>query len=284
MCELAFLSLHRKAIHFHSTNQTMSPKEAVSSGQLDIALRELEADIRKNPADLSLRIYLFQLLSVLGQWKRASDQLDFIEGMKLNEVMAEIFKPLVQNEILRSDVFAGKTIPLIFGEPQAWGELLFKALQEEVRGNLQLAANLRVEALEKAPATAGKINEDHFDWICDADSRLGPVLEACVNKKYYWIPWNKIKSIIFHPPSDLRDIVWAPVEFVWANNDQAKGHVFVRYSGTDKSDDHQLKLSRLTQWEEKHKNQFHGLGQRMLTTDQKDYSLLEIRSLELIHG
>ena len=262
----------------------MGPKEAINSGQLDVALSELESDIRKNPVDLSLRIYLFQLLSVLGKWERAVDQLDFIAGMKVHEVMAEIFKPLVQNEQLRSNVFNGKAIPLIFGEPQAWVELLLKALLEEINGNSQLAANLRSEALEQAPATAGKINEEPFDWICDADSRLGPVLEACVNKKYYWIPWNKIKSIVFHPPSDLRDLVWAPVEFVWSNKEQAKGHVFVRYSGTDQSEDHQLKLSRLTQWDEKHENQFHGLGQRMLTTDQKDYPLLEVRSLELIHG
>ena len=138
--------------------------------------------------------------------------------------------------------------------------------------------------MEKAPGTAGEIDGERFDWICDADSRLGPVLEACINKKYYWIPFNLIKSIVFHPPADLRDLVWAPAEFVLINQDQTKGHAFVRYSGTDKTDDNQLKLSRLTQWEEKHKNQFHGLGQKILTTEQKDYPLLEIRSLELMHG
>ena len=262
----------------------MGPKEAISSGQLDAALSELEADVRKKPADPALRIYLFQLLSVLGQWERAMNQLNVIAEMKVNEVMAEIFTPLVQNEMLRSSVFAGKTTPPIFGEPQVWLELLIKALQEEVSGELQLAAQIRSEALEKAPGTAGKIDGEGFDWICDADSRLGPVLEACINKKYYWIPWNVIQSIVFHPPADLRDLVWAPAEFTWTNEDRTNGHVFVRYPGTDEAEDHQLKLSRLTQWEEKHKNQFHGLGQRILTTEHKDYPLLEIRSLELMHG
>jgi type VI secretion system protein ImpE len=259
----------------------MNPKEAINSGQLDVALEELEADVRKNPADLELRIYLFQLLSVLGQWERVINQLNFIAEMKVHKVMAEIFIPLVQCELLRSSIFAGKEKPSIFGEPQAWAELMIKALQVEVSGDLQMAAQIRSEALEKAPETAGKIDGESFDWICDADSRLGPVLEACINKKYYWIPWDAIKSIVFHPPSDLRDLVWAPVEFVWSNQDKAKGHVFVRYPGTDKADNYQLKLSRLTQWEEKHENQFHGLGQKIFTTGQKDYSLLDIRSLEL---
>lgn len=261
----------------------MSPKEAISSGQLDVALSELEADIRKKPADTELRIYLFQLLCILGQWERAIHQLDLMAEMKVNKTMAEIFRPLVQHEIMRSDIFAGETNPPVLGESQDWVELIVKALQEEAGGDLQLAANIRSEALEQAPGTAGKINGEDFDWICDADSRLGPVLEACVNKKYYWIPLNLIKSIVFNPPSDLRDLVWAPVEFVWANQDQTNGHIFVRYSSTDKSEDYQLKLSRLTQWEEKYENQFHGFGQKMLTTEQNDYPLLEIRSLEL-HG
>ena len=261
----------------------MSPKEAISSGQLNVALDELQADIRKKPADPALRIYLFQLLSVLGQWERAINQLNVIAEMQVHKTMAGIFRPLVQCEMLRASIFAGKTTPLIFGEPQAWVGLLVKALQEEVSGDLQLAAHVRSEALEKAPATAGKIDGESFEWICDADSRLGPVLEACIDKKYYWIPWTAVKSVVFHPPSDLRDLIWAPAEFVWANQGESNGHVFVRYPGTDKVEDYPLKLSRLTQWKEVHENQFHGLGQRMLTTEQKDYPLLEIRSLELAH-
>ena len=32
-----------------------------------------------------------------------------------------------------------------------------------------------------------------FEWIADGDTRLGPVLEAIVNGRYYWIPFDRIR-------------------------------------------------------------------------------------------
>ena len=31
-----------------------------------------------------------------------------------------------------------------------------------------------------------------FEWIADADSRLGPVLEAIINGRYYWVPFSRL--------------------------------------------------------------------------------------------
>ena len=262
----------------------MDPKEAIQSGQLDLALTEIQDTIRKKPADPSLRIYLFQLLSIMGQWERALNQLNVLSEMGQHKTLAEIFRPLVQCELLRASIFAGKTTPLVFGEPQAWVGLLVKALQEEIGGDAKLAAHIRKDALEEAPASSGKLDDELFNWMCDADSRLGPVLEACVDKKYYWIPFTAIKSITLQAPSDLRDLIWAPAEFTWINQGQANGHLSVRYPGTDETDDVQLKMARLTQWEEKSEKQYHGLGQKMLTTDRTDYSLLDIRTLQFEHG
>jgi protein involved in temperature-dependent protein secretion len=34
-----------------------------------------------------------------------------------------------------------------------------------------------------------------FAWLADADVRLGPVLEAIVDGKYYWIPFGNLSAI-----------------------------------------------------------------------------------------
>ena len=39
----------------------------------------------------------------------------------------------------------------------------------------------------------------------DADMWLGPVLEAFVNGKYYWVPYARLSHIKLDPPQDLRD-------------------------------------------------------------------------------
>jgi type VI secretion system protein ImpE len=53
-----------------------------------------------------------------------------------------------------------------------------------------------------------------------------------------------------------------------------------RYAGTEASSDDQLKLARKTIWEELTDGQYRGLGQRTLTAGDRDFSLLDIRTIE----
>jgi len=98
--------------------------------------------------------------------------------------------------------------------------------------------------------------------------------------RYYWIPFCRIRQVFIEPVSDLRDLVWAPAQFVWENGGQASGHIPVRYAGTERSEDGNLKLARKTDWLNKLGVNI-GLGQRILATDAGEYPLLEVRSLEL---
>ena len=61
---------------------------------------------------------------------------------------------------------------------------LAQALQFDAQGHPEQAAAERALALEAAPTGAGQINEQRFEWIADADSRLGPVLEVVINGRY----------------------------------------------------------------------------------------------------
>ena len=71
----------------------MSAEELLKSGDLDGALAALQDQIRKDPSNSKLRIFLFQLLSVLGDWKRAITQLKLSGEMNSEAVtMAQMYR------------------------------------------------------------------------------------------------------------------------------------------------------------------------------------------------
>ena len=53
----------------------MSPEDHLKAGDPEAALAALQAKVRADASDPKLRVFLFQLLCVLGDWKRAIAQL-----------------------------------------------------------------------------------------------------------------------------------------------------------------------------------------------------------------
>ncbi len=259
----------------------MTAKEHLSAGQPDEALTALQGEIRAHPEDPKLRIFLFQLQCVLGNWPKALTQLQVIAGIDPDTMLlAQIFQPVINCEALRRSIFEGKLTPLIFGEPLEWVGLLVKALEHIAKGEYAAAAELRARAFEAAPASAGTLDGKPFEWIADADSRLGPILELILQGKYYWVPFCRIRRMVVAAPSDLRDLVWAPAQFVWSNGGEASGHVPSRYVATDGAPDGALRLARKTEWQELPNETFIGRGQRLLTTDEGEHPLLGCRIID----
>jgi type VI secretion system protein ImpE len=260
----------------------MDAKEHLQAGRLPEALASLQQALRKNPADVGLHIFHFELSSLLGDWEKALRHLQIINDLDPNSfLLAQGFRPAIQCEALRADVFSGKRTPLIFGEPEPWVSWLVQANHLLATGQAEAAQELREKALAEAPASPGQINGEAFDWIADADSRLGPVLEVLLEGKYYWVPFVRIASVQIEAPKNLRDLLWIGAQFTWSNGGNANGLIPVRYVGTEHSSDNALRLARKTEWVEKGPGVFAGLGQRMLATDKAEYSLLEIREVNL---
>lgn len=262
----------------------MSPEESVRAGNLSQALQELQQRVRGNPGDAKARIFLYQLLAVLGQWERAVTQLKVASDLDPSAlILAQIGRQAIQAEQLRARVFAGGTTPLLMGEPAGWIALLLEALRLSAEGHYEKAAELRGQALESAPTTSGTINGEKFAWIADADSRIGPCLELIVDGKYYWVPFDKIKSLRMEPPADLQDTVWLQTSVTWTNEGQVPALIPSRYAGSEAGDDDALRLSRRTEWVAHPADTYFGLGQRMLTTDAGEYPLLEVREIVFSH-
>src|SRR5476651_969299 len=94
-------------------------EESFRTGDLAGCLKELQSEIRQNSADIKRRIFLAQLLMILGQWDRAVTQLNVIGEMDSSALpMSRAYRSAVECEMFRSQVFAGDRSPLIFGDPE----------------------------------------------------------------------------------------------------------------------------------------------------------------------
>ncbi len=263
----------------------MSAEELVKLGNLGDALAALQSEVRARPADARLRIFLFQLLCVLGDWKRAITQLKVAAELDAQAVpMAQTYREAIICEVYRERVFGGDKDPLVFGEPQEWLALLVNALKVEAQGQVQQAADLRARAFEAAPAATGLLNDAPFEWIADADSRLGPVLEIVVNGRYFWMPFTAVAEIRVEAPSDLRDTVWTAANLTLRNGGEIVGLIPTRYAGTAETGDNAARLSRRTDWRDLGNGGFAGLGQRVLATDAGDTALMDLRRLTITGG
>jgi type VI secretion system protein ImpE len=252
---------------------------------LEELLADTQAQVKTQPAEVKHRVFLFQLLAVLGQWERALTQLNLIGEMDASALaMVHTYRQALNVEALRPAVFAGQRPPLVFGKPEQWVALCLEALRLDAENRHSQAKALRGEAFEAAPATAGSLGEPQgqsFEWIADADERLGPMLEAIVDGKYYWVPFVRIASLTIEPPTDLRDLVWMPAYFRWTNGGESVGLIPTRYPGSESSSDDRIRLAARTEWIDLGEETYQGLGQRLLVTDAAEYALMDIRQLTL---
>jgi type VI secretion system protein ImpE len=257
-------------------------QDLIATGQPREALAALQAEVRARPADVKLRIFLFQLLCVLGQWDRAATQLELCGEMDASTLaMVNTYREALKCERVRDAVFAGKTTPMVLGEPQEWVAWLIAALRADAEGDTAQAAHLRRQAFEAAPASAGHADDTEFDWIADADSRLGPVLEVIVNGRYGWLPFSSIRRLRIEPPEDLRDMVWTPVQIEFANGGDTVALVPTRYAPFNEQASESELMAHTTDWGELAPEQYAGHGQRIIATSARESPLLEWRDVVL---
>ncbi len=244
------------------------------------ALEAAQDVARNDPANAACRRVLFDLLCVAGQWERAKTQLKVMGELGGDEKIVRVFGDLLLCESLRAEIFRGKKTPLVMGEPEEWLGWLVKSNEFAAHGEYEAAMELRAKAFDVAEPVPGKINDEPFEWLGDADARLGPVLEVVINGQYKWLPLHQVTRIDLSEPSELLDLVWAQANFTWVNGGNAVGFIPVRYPGTEESPDGDMLLARKTDWKTMAEGIQFGIGQRELATDARDIALLDVRTIE----
>ncbi|MEX5402657.1 type VI secretion system accessory protein TagJ [Stenotrophomonas sp. WED208] len=260
------------------TTDTAPAVDLLRAGDLGGALQAQRERVRAAPTAAAERVFLFQLLAVLGQWQRAEAQLQAAVQLDASlSLLGSAGHALLCAEQVRAEVFAGTRLPPVLGTPQPWLAPLLQAVQLQQQGHIDAAIDLREQAFSQAPAVAGDCDGEPFEWIADADPRFGPCLEVITPSGYAWLPLDGLAELRIDPPEDLRDLVWAPAELHLRQGTALRAFLPVRYPGSEAGDDSGLQLARRSEWDE------HGIGsgQRMLATDSGDHPLLQIRQLRL---
>ena len=259
----------------------MIEKDYLKQGNTAEALRQVQALVRSQPAEVKHRIYLFQLLSVLGQWEKALTQLNVAGELDDSTLaMVSMYRQVIPCERFREEVFLGNREPVVMDKPEEWVALLIQALKLTGQGKYTESQQLRDRALAAAPVISGTIDTQPFEWLADSDVRLGPMLEAIIDGRYLWVPMQCIRSMVIEQPADLRDVVWLPVHFTWTNGGESYALMPTRYPASYQSDDPLLALSRKTIWEDCGADLFIGYGQKVLVTEASEYPVMDVREIK----
>ncbi len=263
----------------------MDAVDHLRQGDVHTALDLLKQNVRKAPGDPRLRTFLFQMFCITAEWDRALAQLAVAAELDpLALPMHQAYQAAIRCEVLREKVFRGERTPTLFGQPGPWVPLLIEANRLLAAGQPAQAASLRDTAFEQAPGSEGSADGAPFAWIADADPRLGPVLEAFVDGTYYWVQFADIRRIDIEPPADLRDQVWMPARFLWANDGASVGFIPTRYPAITQQADPAAQLSRRTDWTTvgaEADGWLLGSGQRMFACDTGEIALMDLRRLDI---
>lgn len=267
---------------------TVHPEHAcaqlLKAGNPQLSLATAKDWVRQCPADAEARIGLFQLLAVAGEWQRAKQQVWLAAELEQGWVgVAGAYARILDAELEREQVLAGRMMPLMPAQVPPWQHDLLQALQHDREGEAGQAARRRALALAQADAVAGYIDGRRFNWLADADPRFGPCLEVVLEAGYAWVPFAQLRSLRFEAPTTLRDLLWQSVEIQWRNGTRSRGVVPCRYPGSQHSQDGAIRLGQRTAWEGEDLSAC-GLGQRLLAGSEDDSPLLEIRYVEFDAG
>ena len=82
----------------------LGPEELLREGTPDAALAALQARVRGEPANPKLRVFLFQLLAIQGDWARARAQIQALR--KSEPTLEDVFVELVGRGFEEADASA----------------------------------------------------------------------------------------------------------------------------------------------------------------------------------
>jgi type VI secretion system protein ImpE len=256
----------------------MAGIELLKTGPLSAAIKQVADGVREKPADLAARTFYFELLCVNGDLDRAAKQLDVL-GAANPELGVGIYLGALRAERERRAFFHGGPRPRILGE-SVHASAHLEAVEHYAAGNFAAAAKLLQDSAEERASPRATLNGNPVTGICDSSDLLGPFLEVVMDGHYAWIPWRDIRSLSLPGPKYLRDTVWLPVSLELASGGHGEALVFSLYVDSQLQAD-ELKLGHETIWLTDPMEFTVGYGQKVIATDQADYPLLEIRTLEV---
>jgi type VI secretion system protein ImpE len=226
------------------------------AGRLTEAIAELGAELRKQPTDLRLRTFLFELLCFAGEFDRANKQLDVLADQNAEaQLGAAFYKSLLRAHRQREEAFA------------AGAEI----------------------ADEEQSTFSVRINGKHYGACEDEDPRIGPSLEVYASGTYTRIPYREIDQVEISAPATLRDLLLIPAKIALKASFQfvesgAQVHLPALAPSSWKHKDDAVRLGRLSVLEANGSGVSVPYGAKLLICEDEEIPLLEVRELTFAAG
>jgi type VI secretion system protein ImpE len=237
----------------------MSAHEFFTAGRLSEAIESQLAEVKARPTDPEARFFLVGLLVFAGQPDRAETHLDFLCHQDEEFVpLAQLIRSMLNAEEERRRVHEGGHRPGVAPENAAEVEARLELLAA-LAADRQEGAQALMQRLEQIPPVAGTINGQAWSAIANGDELLGPTLEVFADGRCLWVPLRNIRRLDTRPPKNIIDLLWLQAELVEQSGRDSVVHLPVRYAGTDARTDDQVRLGRVTEWDDV--GVFRGYGQ-----------------------
>ncbi len=232
---------------------TIDALASYQAGRLDEAIEALGATLREDPGNVRQRTFLFELLCFAGEFDRAEKQLEVVAGNSREaDLGAMLYRSALHAERTRRDMFLAGALP---------------------------------QGVAPGQTVSGAMNGRPFASITDVDPRIGARLEVFAAGQYTWLPFEHLATLSIEPPRRLRDLLWLPAR---VRAGQRIGHfdfgeilIPVLYPLSWQSPDDQVRLGRVTDWQERPDGTVVPVGQRLLQVDEELIPILELRRLEI---
>ena len=233
----------------------MRAAELYEAGKLDEAIEVVGATLRDAPTDLRQRTYLFELLCFAGDYKRAEKHLEVLAASSPEaELGAWLYRSAIHAQRSRDEFFA---------------ERRWESSSEPL----------------PAGALSGTLNGQPFTSLTDADPRIGKRIEVFAAGQYAWVPLEHVVSVRMEKPKRLRDVLWAPARVTVGSNFRGEelGEVLLPALAplSCRHPDGEVRLGRVTDWEETTDGTFVPVGQKLLLVDGEPFPFLELRALDI---
>lgn len=259
----------------------MDAKALLDAGNLTDALAEVKREVKAHPSDSQLRTFLFELLCLAGDLEGAGRQLEVIAHQDTTTALAiVVYQNVIEAEKNRRRVFAEGLEPESLFEKPAYLQNHLEAMKCLNAQQFEQAKVQFEQSEKERPTITGHLDGQAFSEILDGDDRLGPFMELIFHSTYVWLPFEQIKKISIKSPKHLRDLVWIPAEVEGRTGPIGPVFLPVLYVDSCQSENDQVRLGRMTQWDSPDANLALGVGQRLFLVDGEDRGILEIQEVD----
>jgi type VI secretion system protein ImpE len=255
------------------------------AGRLDAAIEAANMAVRRAPGALGERILLAELLLFAGNLERCDRVLDAAihTDPGAAAVVAE-FRQLLRAEAARRQMKREGRLPEFLEAPSAALRAALAAAVALRAGDAAEAARQAAAAEAARPRVAGSLGppsaEMRFDDFRDADDLCAGFFEVLtVTGKYYWIPTERVVSLVFQPPRRPRDLIWRRARIATAGGPDGEVYLPAIYDAPDTGLDDAFRLGRATDWRAEDGGPVRGVGQRVFLIGEEARGIMELTAV-----